>query len=44
MRRKEIDETAPRVVQEEMECFIQLGFLGNQPGGYPSEKSIKRHL
>jgi len=41
MRRKEIDETASRVVQEEMECFIQLGCLGNQLGGYPSKKSMK---
>lgn len=41
MRRKEVDETAPRMIQEEVECFVELGFLGNQFGGHPSRMHLK---
>jgi len=41
MRRKKVDETASRVVQEEVQCFAQLRLLWDQLGRYPSKAHMK---
>jgi hypothetical protein len=43
VRRKKVDETAPRVIQEEVECFVKSGSLGNQLSGDPSKMRIKNN-
>ncbi len=42
MRRKKVDETASRVVQEEVQCFAQLRLLWDQLGSYPSKAHMKQ--
>lgn len=42
MRRKKVDETTPRVIQEEVERFVKLGSLGNQLSGCPSKMRMKQ--
>jgi hypothetical protein len=44
MRRKKVDETASRVVQEKVQRFVQLGPFWNQLGGYPSEARMKQPI
>jgi hypothetical protein len=41
MGRKKVDEASSRVVQEEVECFVQLGFFWDQLGGNPAKIRIK---
>ena len=41
MRREKVHETASRVVQEKVQCFVQLGFPRNQLGGNPSKRGME---